>query len=170
MCKAMRNIILIGYMGSGKTTVAGALAELLQCPFIDMDTEIEKREKKSITDIFKEKGEGYFRDLETEFLKGFSEEGAVLSSGGGIVLREENIILLKKSGTVVWLYSSPDIILERLSKDESRPLLPNTKDKIEEMLAIRMPYYERACDIRIDTDNKTPGKISEEILAKCDYN
>lgn len=163
-----RNIVLIGYMGCGKSTIAREL--LLGKPVspIDTDVEIEKRKEMSIPEIFEKEGEQAFRDEETQLLRDLIEEGKegqVLSTGGGMPLREENRKLLKEYGTVVYLKASPEETFERLKHDTSRPLLnaPDRYEKIKEMIQQRKPIYEAAADITISVDGKNPEKICAEI-------
>ena len=152
-------------MGTGKTAVGRELARLLQMKLVDVDAEIEGRRDMKITDIFKNFGEPYFRDLETEVIRELSEQkNIVISTGGGAVLREENMAVLRKTGIIFCLYADPQTILDRTGGSNDRPLL-NVKDplaKINELLRIRMPFYEKA-GIMIDTNGKTPLQIAEEI-------
>jgi shikimate kinase len=118
-----------------------------------------------ITDIFKNFGEPYFRDLETEMIRELSEQkNIVISTGGGAVLREENMAILRKTGIVFCLYADPKTILDRTGGSKDRPLL-NVEDplsKIKELLTIRLPFYEKA-GIMIDTNGKTPLQVAVEI-------
>jgi len=124
----MNSIILTGFMGSGKSTVGKALSEKTGFTFIDMDDEIVKREGRSINDIFKDDGEEYFRNLETSLLKEYaaSDEKIILSTGGGVILREENVMLLKKIGKIFFLQADTDELIRRLSGDTTRPLLKSS--------------------------------------------
>ncbi len=164
----MKNIVLTGFMGTGKTEVGRLIAKSLGYTFVDADTEIELQEKMPITEIFKRFGEPYFRDIESQVIKKLSEmEKVVISTGGGAVLREENIKNLRKKGIIICLQATPETIYERTKQDTSRPLLQveNPLQRIKELLEIRQPYYEKA-DIMIDTDNKTPEEIAQEIINK----
>lgn len=156
-------------MGTGKSTVSRLLAESLGVPVTDTDEAIVKGQNKSIKELFASYGEEYFRDLETEFLArtGESEPG-IISCGGGIVLREENRALMKEYGVTVLLTASPDIIFERVHRDTERPVLDGNMNLsyIAELLEKRRPYYEQAGEIVIDTDEKRPEEISEEIIKK----
>ncbi|MCX7793687.1 MAG: shikimate kinase [Thermodesulfovibrionales bacterium] len=170
----MKNIVLTGFMGTGKTEVGKILAKLLGYTFIDADSVIEREQQMAITEIFKKFGEPYFRDLESDVIKRLSQmEKAVISTGGGAVLREENMENLRKKGIIICLMASPDTIYERTKNDTSRPLLhvENPLQRIKELLDFRRPYYERA-DILIDTDKKTPQEVAQEILEKIkqEYN
>lgn len=167
----MKNIILTGFMGTGKTAVGKRLAKKLARRFVDIDAEIEKRENMSIDDIFKTQGEKRFRDIETEILRQYSEErNVIIATGGGAVLREENMAYLRKNGIIFCLHASPETIFERTSRSNMRPLLnvQNPMQKIRELLANRRPFYEKA-GIMIETDKKNPLEIAEEIveIVKC---
>ncbi len=160
-----KNIVLTGFMGTGKSRVGRELARMLGMRLVELDEEIEKAEGMAIKDIFSRHGEKYFRDRETEMVKRFAEEeGLVISTGGGVVLREENMAALRKKGLIVCLWAEPETILERTSSSDERPLL-NVQDpgkRIRELLEYRRPFYEKA-DITIRTDDKTPLEIAEEI-------
>ncbi|BDU50432.1 shikimate kinase [Haliovirga abyssi] len=161
-----KNIVLIGYMGTGKSTIGKILSKELKMEFIDTDLLIEKNIKMSIKDIFENFGEKYFRDLESKIAKEVSKlNNKIISTGGGIVLRDENINNLKKTGMVVLLKANADTIYERVSKNSDRPLLnvENPKEKINKMLIERKLNYERFKDIEIETDNKTVNEIFEII-------
>ena len=125
----MKNIFLIGYMGTGKSTVAAYLCEHYNMNVVEMDQEIVEREGMSISDIFATKGENYFRDVETNLLLEIQKkENQVVSCGGGVVLRERNVEEMKKSGSIVLLTARPETILERVKDDDSRPLLKGNKN------------------------------------------
>jgi shikimate dehydrogenase len=166
-----QNIVLVGYMGSGKTSIGKALAEANGFEFIDTDSMIEEKEGRSISDIFAAEGEGAFRDMETELLKELCTSkpvGAVISTGGGIVLRKENQELLKKLGRVVYLKASAETTFERVKGDSSRPLLAAhdeeaLKAKIIDMLKVRGGYYELAADETVSTDGLGISEIAEKI-------
>ncbi|MCL4458106.1 MAG: shikimate kinase [Nitrospirae bacterium] len=164
----MKNIVLTGFMGTGKTEVGRILAQKLSYALVDADTEIEKEQKTTITEIFKQYGEPKFRDIESDVIKRLSELGkAVISTGGGAVLRQENMDNLRKKGVIICLSASPETILKRTSNNNDRPLLQveDPLKKIKELLEFRMPYYEKA-DIMIDTENKTPLEVADEIIEK----
>lgn len=164
----MKNIVLTGFMGTGKTEVGRLLARLLGYNFVDADSVIEEDQKMPITEIFKRFGEPHFRDIESEVIKRLSEmERVVVSTGGGAVLRQENMDNLRKKGIIICLMASPETIYERTKYDSSRPLLQveNPLQRIKELLDFRRPYYEKA-DIMIDTDGKTPEEVAQEILKK----
>ncbi len=163
----MSNIILIGYMGSGKSTVGKRLSYVLRKPFLDTDRLIEKKEDITISEIFSMYGEEYFRNLETGCLEDIIlQKGEyVIAVGGGLPIREYNRELLKKIGTVIYLRANPDTIYERLKEDTTRPLLSgvNPKEKIKEMMKTRSEFYEAAADVTIDVDDMN----FEEIIEKA---
>lgn len=164
----MKNIVLTGFMGTGKTAVGKELSRLLNMKLIDVDTEIEKSQKMSISDIFKRFGEPKFREFETEMIKNLSEnKNIIISTGGGAVLRQENMDALRKRGVIICLTATPETILKRTSHNSDRPLLQveDPLRKINDLLAFRNPFYEKA-DIMVDTENKTPLQIAEEIIER----
>ena len=162
------NIILIGYMGCGKTSLGKKLSYKERIALLDTDKMIEQKQGMTITEIFDKKGEGAFRIMETECLKEIMEysERYVISVGGGLPMKEENRKLLKELGTVVYLRARPDTIYERLKNDTSRPLLrgDDPKGKIEDMIGQRGPVYELAADCVIDVDEKGYEAVTGEIL------
>lgn len=160
------NIVLTGFMGTGKSGIGKRLAKKLGMSYLDTDELIEEREKDSISAIFKKKGEEYFRRLETEVVKEVALlDNFVISTGGGVVLREGNIRLLKQNAFIVCLFASPEVILKRTKGDDNRPLLGvnNQKKRIEELLALRKPYYEKA-DFSVDTSALNSEGVVEEII------
>ncbi len=163
----MKHIILIGFMGSGKSTMGKLIANKLGCSFVDTDHYIEKKEGRTISDIFTDDGEEYFRNSETEALKELleSEDKKVLALGGGTPLREENRMLLKDAGYVIFLKVSPQEAYRRLKNDTERPLLqvPNPKEKIKELLDFRNPIYEAAADYVLLEENKTLDDVFYEL-------
>ncbi len=167
----MTNVFLIGFMGSGKSTVASCLTKNYGMDMIDMDQLIVEREGMSISDIFAQKGEQYFRDVETNLLIEIQgEQNKVVSCGGGVVLREENVQAMKKCGRVVLLNAKPETILERVKDDDNRPLLRGKKNVqfIREMMEKRQPKYETAADFVIHTDGKSADEICKEIIEKVE--
>jgi len=163
----MNNIILIGFMGSGKSTVAKCLAEKLQRKFVDMDDEIEVGENKTINEIFAEYGEEHFRELETGYLrKLMTKKNKVIATGGGVILKEENVNILQSIGTVVFLHTPYETLLKNLAGDVNRPLLQrdDTKEVIRNLLNKREPIYFNAATIIIQTKDKSIEDISDEII------
>lgn len=164
----MKNIYLVGFMGTGKTETGRILARALGLRFVDMDEELAASEKMPISEIFKTKGEPYFRQVERELVAKLApQEGLVVACGGGAFTFEENIRRMKESGVVVCLTSRPETILRRTAGNADRPLL-NVKDpkaRIEELLKKRAPYYGQA-HVTIDADQMTVQEAAEEVR-KC---
>lgn len=161
-----QNVILTGFMGTGKSTVGRLLAARLNYTFRDLDSLIVEKEGMSINTIFADRGESYFREVEFSVLKTvLAEHFLVVSTGGGAVIREENRCLMRKSGIVVNLTASPETILQRLQSDEERPLLRDSKNlaQIQKLLMERELFYAEA-DIRIDTDGKNVEDVARDIL------
>lgn len=169
MQKKRDNVILIGFMGSGKSTTGISLSYRLQCPLSDTDKMIERREKKSIAEIFAEQGEAYFREKETELLQDLKSKKTrqIFSVGGGTPLRPQNRELLRELGTVVWLKVSAESVYERLRGDTTRPLLQgeDPMKKIRALLKEREELYAEAADIAVETDGKKTAQIVDEIAA-----
>ena len=161
----MKNIVLVGFMGTGKTRIAKKVSESLGMKYISTDNMIEEKEKTSISDIFSEKGEGYFRKLEKEVIKDVSNmENIVIDAGGGVVIDPENVKNLKEKGIVICLWADPEVVLERTKKYTHRPLL-NVSDpleKIKELLEVRKPFYERA-DYHINTSKMSLEDVLGEV-------
>ena len=153
------NIALIGFMGSGKTTVGKALAKLMEMKFVDIDRIIAASEKKSITEIFEEKGQIYFRDLEREIIAQESlKNNCVISTGGGSILDNENIKRLKDTSFVVYLDCTIDCLYQRLKNSTTRPILNIAEDRrkfIEELYEKRRFLYEISADYIVKIDEKT---------------
>jgi shikimate kinase len=163
----MKNIYLIGFMGSGKTTIGRALSECLNISVIDTDEEIIRTTGRSISEIFETEGESYFRILETSTLKKLPNENSIITTGGGIVLSEENRKCLRGNGTVVFLNATPVEVLKRLEGDQSRPLLSgDKKTKVSQILAERMPLYVETANIIIETTGKSVDSIVEELIER----
>ncbi len=159
-----KNIVLIGMSGCGKSTIGRIIAGALDLPLKDMDTEIEKQEKMSINQIFAEKGEGYFRNAETQqaIKLSKSKKPCVIPTGGGVVLNEENMNLLKKTGIVFFIDRSPDSIIKNLNS-EKRPLLKNDPQKLYEIYESRIDLYRKYADYTIEK-NATPNTTAGEII------
>ncbi len=172
--KEAKNIILTGFMGTGKTRVGRALAARLKYPFVDIDFLIEKTTRQKISRIFEEKGEKYFRRLETATIKeALQGKKKVVATGGGSLLLEENRLLLQKGGVVICLSASPAEIFDRVSHRKNRPLLKN-KDilaEIKKLLLARQKYYNTV-PYQISTTGKTPQEVVleiEQLLKKNNY-
>lgn len=168
-----KNIYLIGFMGSGKSTIADVLEIKYGMHRIEMDQAIVDRAGMPIPDIFSTYGEDHFRTLETNLLKEISESSdCVVSCGGGVVLKPENIDIMKASGSIVLLNATPETILERVKDDTNRPLLEGKKNvaAIASMIEDRRPKYEAASDIVVTTDDKDAETIASEILERLQRN
>ncbi|KRM96767.1 shikimate kinase [Liquorilactobacillus aquaticus DSM 21051] len=158
--------ILIGFMGSGKTTIGKLLAEKLNLPHVDLDDQITAAAGIAITDIFSQHGENYFRQLEHEvLLNAISQEG-ILSTGGGTPTQSENLTALKKAEIpVILLEAAADTILERVSGDIERPLVNSLdRDGLTSLKEKRQPKYQACADLTIKTDGSSPEKIVTQIL------
>lgn len=153
-----RNLILIGFMGTGKTTIGKRVAKSLGFRFVDTDDLITRKAGKSINRIFQEEGEERFRELETEVLaERAAKSDQVISTGGGIVTQSRNREILAQAGFVVWLKASPETIYERVRRNRSRPLLKTTdpQQTIANLLSERHPLYEACQDLSVTTDGLT---------------
>lgn len=168
----MSNIILIGFMGSGKTTFGKWLAENWNMKFCDTDELIEENEGRTINDIFGAEGEEYFRDLETEIIKKLIEEygnrtadNAVISVGGGLPVKNVNRELMHKLGTCVYLRTSKSELVHRLKSDTTRPLLAggNLEEKIDSLMSARKDIYESVADIILDTERMSFESMADAI-------
>lgn len=162
-------IFLIGFMGSGKSVVGKKLSESLNIDFIDMDDYIEALEKKKISDIFKENGEKYFRQLETNLLKMLiSKKNTVISTGGGVVCSDENVNILKLQRNVIFLNASEETIQKNIFNEVSkRPLLNESQDinkTIRELLKKRINKYNEVSNITISVDNKNIDEVVTQLL------
>lgn len=165
------NLAIIGYRGSGKTTIGPRLANRLGWQWIDTDELVVTQSSKTIAQLFKDVGEPAFRKLESHSLvQATSSKGKVISTGGGIVLSPENRSLLKQRCRVVWLDGTLETLWERLKPsiehDSNRPALTtlSAKEEIASLLAARLPHYQETSDIRVDIEGKTPDDIVSEIL------
>lgn len=166
----MSSVILVGYMGCGKSTVGKRLSFRLKKAFLDTDKQIELKQKCTINEIFDKQGEQYFRNLETEYLKSLLQEKSeyIIAVGGGLPLREENRELLKQLGTVIYLKAEPETIYQRLKNDTTRPLLrsDNPREKIQNMIETRHPVYMSCADEIIEVDGKKYSQILREIQGR----
>ncbi len=167
----MTRIVLIGFMGSGKSAVGRALARRLNVPLLDTDLEIERRAGKTVPQIFAEDGEAAFRTAETAVLRELCESSAsrVVAVGGGTPMADENPALLRQMGTIVWLTATPETIWARVGRTISaRPLLADAPDplaRIAELLLAREPRYAALADLQIPTgQQETPDTVAARIL------
>lgn len=161
------NIVLIGFMGAGKSTISDYMSTMFAMKVVEMDQIIAQREGMSISDIFEVYGEEYFRDAETNLLIEMqSESNVIISCGGGVPMRERNVAEMKKNGRVVLLTASPETILDRVKDSHDRPVIENNKNVefIGELMEKRREKYQAAADIIIKTDNKSVMDICEEII------
>ncbi len=160
------NIVLCGFMGTGKSAIGRLIASRLGMRFVDMDDLIVQREHRPISDIFRDSGEPYFRKLERNLVRELAGQSClVISTGGGVVLNPDNISDFTKTGMVVCLTAEPEAIFERIKNDSTRPLLAvaDPLARIRELLAIRKPYYD-AIAIRVDTTFQSPQQAAEHII------
>ena len=165
---SMKNISLIGFMGTGKTSVGKILGKRLNRPVMDVDFTIEEKEKRKIGEIFKNSGEAYFRSVEKEAIREICrQQSLVITTGGGAVIDPENLEALKASGWVIGLSATPETICQRVKDSRHRPLLDG-EDKLGEvkrLLAARKPFYEKA-DFYFETDGRSSAQVAGLILEK----
>jgi shikimate kinase len=166
-------LTLIGYRGSGKTSVAGPLAERLGCAWVDADAELERQAGRSIAAIFETDGEAEFRRREREtIVELLRRDPLVLAAGGGAILNDETRAEMRAAGPVVWLRASVEKLVARIGGDattgERRPSLSGggVLDEIAAVLAVREPLYREAATFVVDTDDRTPEAIADEIVAR----
>lgn len=164
-----KNIFLIGFMGCGKSTMARLLAEETGMELVEMDETIEKEASMSISKIFEVYGEEYFRDLESELVLRIAQKGgAIVSCGGGAILRKKNVENMKKNGKIIYLSATPETIYERVRYSTNRPLLAGNMnvEYISSMMDMRLPKYIEAADITLCVDKKEKNEILEELIAE----
>lgn len=162
----MENIVLTGFMYSGKTTVGEMLARLLGRRFVDMDSYIEQRSGMPVSKIFSDYGEEWFREREREACRALADErGLVIATGGGAITFPENVITLKKSGVIVFLDVPIEVILNRMKDDKTRPLLSGSEreETARKLFIQRQPLYHAAADIIVD-GTESPIKVGQAIL------
>lgn len=162
-----KNIVLIGFMGTGKTAIGKRLANRLGREFVDTDKEIERVTGKTIPQIFAQDGELRFRSEERLVIQKLSRrEGMVIATGGGAVLNPDNVADLKRNGILICLAADPEVIYQRVRGKKQRPLLNKKGDlrvQIQELLAKRKPFYQVA-DYTVDTGNRLPDRVVDEII------
>jgi len=168
----MKNIILIGFMACGKSSVGRRLSQALDLDFLDTDELIEQKAGTTVSDIFATQGESAFRAMETECLKDLLDRDVspfVLSVGGGLPIREENRRLLPQLGKVIYLKVSADTVFMRVRNDKTRPLLQtaNPRGRIMDLMSARKCFYEDAADYILEADDKSFEEIIEEIKEIC---
>lgn len=163
-------MVLIGYRGTGKSTVGRILADHLGRPLVSTDEGIVRRAGCTIPEIVERHGWKWFRDLESDVIRDLAGQGGqVVDCGGGAILREENRERLRTSGLVIWLRASVAAIAGRIRSDDQRPSLTGNRsfvDEIEEVLREREPVYRLAGHVAVDTDGRTPGEVAEEVLGE----
>jgi len=169
-----KNIVLIGFMGSGKSSIGRELSQILNYPLVDTDHLIVKRTGHSIPEIFASEGETAFRNHESAVLQALldeKKERQIIATGGGIIERPENRLLLRKLGYVVWLIVSPEEILHRTSRNRDRPLLnnDNPEDTVRTLLDHRIPLYKESAHEEIETDSLTFPEIATGIIESGRY-
>jgi len=162
----MKNIVLCGFMGTGKSLIAKKLSAILRLPVVDMDKVIEKNEGRTINQIFSENGEPFFRELEKNLVEELSgKSDLIISTGGGVVIDAQNIANFTRNSICFCLIAEPETIYNRVKHHSHRPLLntPEPIETIKNLLEKRKPFYDKIL-YQIKTDNKTPEKVCEEIL------
>ncbi|HHW56706.1 MAG TPA: shikimate kinase [Clostridia bacterium] len=162
----MKNIVLTGFMATGKTTVGRKVATTMSFGFIDTDKMIEKMANMTVPDIFDKYGEEYFRKLERAAVKKVARlKNFVIATGGGVVLNPSNIVQLRKNGVVICFKARPEIILRNIGKNKERPLLmvDNPEGKVKELLKEREPFY-KFTDYTIDVSDMTIDEVAEEVI------
>lgn len=164
------NIILIGFMGCGKSSVGFLLSDFLKRTVIDTDKRIESKQERSVSQIFEEMGEAAFREMETECIRALleTEDNRIIATGGGLPMKEENRELLHKLGRVYYLRVTPKAVYERLKDNDTRPLLrgENPMEKIRELLDKREAVYEACADVVLEASEKSVDEIAKEIVEK----
>lgn len=166
-----KNIAFIGFMATGKSTVAQGVAKLTAMPCMDIDKMIEQKTGLSISEIFKDKGEQVFRQMEKNEIAGIGNiSNTIVSCGGGAILNTANRDMLRKNSIVIWLWANIDSVLKRVGNDNGRPLLRNLREKsdIKNMLDARVPLYAGASDMLVNTDGLEPDEIIRKICEETD--
>jgi shikimate kinase len=162
------NLALIGFMGTGKSSVGRLVAEQLRFEFLDTDELIETRAGKSITELFAQHGEAAFRELERRLVTELAARaGTVISTGGGLPVDPANMASLKTHALVVCLWASPDRIFERVREQSHRPLLqePDPRAKIRSLLAAREPFYRQA-DVLVNSESRSVREVAHQVIAQ----
>ena len=164
------NVVLIGYRGTGKSTVGKIVAARLGRELLSTDTEIVRLAGQPISQIVEQHGWEYFRDLESKICQDLaSKDGVVIDTGGGAILRPQNVEVLKRTGRLFWLTASVEVIAKRIGSDTQRPSLTGTKsfvDEIQDVLRERLPQYQAAADETIETGGKSVTQVADEILTR----
>ena len=171
MSTVKHHIFLIGFMGAGKSTIAKTLVQKLGFPLIEMDEQIVKEQGMPISQIFEEKGEPYFRELETGLIRSLTlDHPAVVSCGGGVAMRQVNVDSMKERGRIVFLTATPETIYGRVKNSTDRPILNGhmNVEYIAELMEKRRPMYEKAADLSVATDGRTKEEIADEIIRRLE--
>jgi shikimate kinase len=162
------NIVLIGYRGTGKSSIAKILSARLKWPRFNLDDAIVQDMGMSIPQIVEKHGWEFFRDLEVKIVEMASnKDKTIIDAGGGVVVRPKNIERLRQKGVIIWLKAKPEAIISRIKEDTNRPSLTGNKsflEEVQEVLAERTPKYQAASHIAIDTDNLSPAEVAEKIM------
>lgn len=160
--KNVRKIYLVGFMGSGKSAIGRRLSYFLKLPYYDMDTEIVRREKKTIPEIFEQSGEEAFRKIETEFLKDFRDEFCIIATGGGVAMNPVNRKIMRETGLVLFLDATFPDIWRRIHKDKNRPIVQrSTKQELEDLYHERRKHYKQCAHISVRTESRSLRQIVE---------
>ncbi len=162
-----KNIYIIGFMGSGKTSVSDMLADMTGIPRIEMDQIIIDREGMTIAEIFAKKGEPYFRAQEAELIKELGKEvPKIVSCGGGVAMKEENVEEMRRAGMIICLAATPEVIYQRVKDSRERPILNGNMnvEYIAELMEARRPFYEKAASVIIDTSHMGVEQVAEAVL------
>ncbi|MBN1608323.1 MAG: shikimate kinase [Polyangiaceae bacterium] len=166
------NVVLVGYRGTGKSSVAAFVGRALGWPVVSLDDEIEREAGQSIPQIVRERGWPGFRELEEQLCRRFAaNDSQVLDCGGGVVEREANFEALGKAGPVIWLSAAPETIVARIEGDQRRPSLTGTQsftDEVAEVLARRTPLYQRIARYTVNTDGRSIEEIGTQVLTLID--
>ena len=164
------NVVLIGYRGTGKSSVGKVLAARLDRPLLSTDAEVVRLAGQTIPAIVKQHGWEYFRDLESKVCQELAgQNGLIIDTGGGAILRSQNVDVLKQTGKLFWLTASVETIAKRIGSDTQRPSLTGTKsfiDEIQDVLQDRLPKYQAAGDYVIETEGRSLSQLADEILAR----
>lgn len=164
------NVVLIGYRGTGKSSVGKVLAERLDRPLLSTDAEVARLAGQTIPAIVEQHGWEYFRDLESKVCQELAgQNGLIIDTGGGAILRSQNVDVFKQTGRLFWLTASVETIAKRIGSDTQRPSLTGTKsfvDEIRDVLQDRLPKYQAAGDYVIETEGRSLSQVADEILSK----
>lgn len=164
------NLVLVGFMGAGKSSIARELSELTGRRFVDTDHLVTCEESATIPAIFARHGERYFRDCESKALRSLlGSRRLIVATGGGIILREENVALLRALGCVVWLHAEEDVLFERVQRNHRRPLLqtPNPRATLHELLQQRVVHYAACAHLKVDTSGQTHAEVAEVVFTRA---